>query len=46
MPTMVFVNFPVSDVNRSAAFYEKLGFTKNNEFSNDKAVAMVWDDHF
>ena len=46
MPTMIFVNFPVSDVNRSAAFYEKLGFTKNNEFSNDKAVAMVWDDHF
>ena len=46
MSTMVFVNFPVSDVNRSAAFYEKLGFTKNNEFSNDEAVAMVWDDHF
>ncbi|MCM3513323.1 MAG: VOC family protein [Carnobacterium sp.] len=46
MSTMVFVNFPVSDVNRSAAFYEKLGFAKNNEFSNDEAVAMVWDDHF
>ena len=46
MPTMIFVNFPVSDVNRSAAFYEKLGFTKNNEFSNDEAVAMVWDDNF
>lgn len=46
MSTMVFVNFPVSDVNRSAAFYEKLGFTKNNEFSNDEAVAMVWDDNF
>lgn len=46
MSTMVFVNFPVSDVNRSAAFYEKLGFTKNNKFSNDEAVAMVWDDHF
>ena len=46
MSTMVFVNFTVSDVNRSAAFYEKLGFTKNNEFSNDEAVAMVWDDNF
>lgn len=46
MSTMVFVNFPVSDVNRSAAFYEKLGFAKNNEFSNDEAVAMVWDNHF
>ena len=46
MPTMVFVNFPVSDVNRSTAFYEKLGFTKNNEFSSDEAAAMVWDDNF
>jgi len=46
MTTIVFVNFPVSDVNRSAAFYEKLGFTKNKEFSTDEAVAMVWDDHF
>lgn len=46
MSTMVFVNFPVSDVNRSAAFYEKLGFTKNKKFSTDEAVSMVWDDHF
>ena len=46
MTTMVFVNFPVSDVNRSAAFYEKLGFTKNKEFSTDEAVSMVWDDNF
>ena len=28
MNSMVFVNFPVSDVNRSVAFYEKLGFKK------------------
>ncbi len=41
MSTMVFVNFPVSDINRSTAFYEKLGFTKNNEFSTDEASAMV-----
>lgn len=46
MSTMVFVNFPVSDVNRSAAFYEKLGFTKNENFSTDEAVSMVWDDNF
>ncbi|AEB29171.1 glyoxalase family protein [Carnobacterium sp. 17-4] len=43
---MVFVNFPVSDLNRSTAFYEKLGFTKNNEFSSNEAAAMVWDDNF
>mgnify|MGYP000145354631 CR=1 FL=1 len=28
MNSMVFVNFPVADVNRSVAFYEKLGFKK------------------
>lgn len=28
MNSMVFVNFPVADVNRSIAFYEKLGFKK------------------
>lgn len=46
MTTMVFVNFPVSDLKRSTAFYEKLGFTQNKEFSTDEAVSMVWDDHF
>ena len=43
---MVFVNFPVTDLARSTAFYEKLGFKKNTDFSNDMASAMVWDEHF
>lgn len=42
----VFVNFPVTDLVRSTAFYEKLGFVKNEEYSNDVASAMVWDGHF
>lgn len=46
MSTMVFVNFPVADVQRSTAFYEKLGFTKNEQFSTAEASSMVWDDHF
>lgn len=46
MATMVFVNFPVSDVKCSTAFYEKLGFTQNKSFSTEEAVAMMWDDHF
>ena len=45
MNSMVFVNFPVADVNRSVAFYEKLGF-KNEEFSTEEASSMVWDDTF
>ncbi|EOH99216.1 glyoxalase [Enterococcus moraviensis ATCC BAA-383] len=46
MATMVFVNFPVTDVARSTEFYEKLGFKKNQEFSNEQTSSMVWDDHF
>ncbi|WP_375179387.1 VOC family protein [Enterococcus rotai] len=46
MTTMVFVNFPVSDVKRSTEFYEKLGFKKNQEFSNEDTSSMVWDDSF
>lgn len=46
MNSMVFVNFPVENVDSSVAFYEKLGFTKNKEFSNEQASSMVWDDTF
>nr|WP_207701146.1 VOC family protein [Enterococcus sp. 665A]MBO1338741.1 VOC family protein [Enterococcus sp. 665A] len=44
--TMVFVNFPVTDLPRSIQFYEALGFKKNEEFSTEEASAVVWDDHF
>lgn len=44
--SMVFVNFPVSDLSHSTAFYEKLGFKRNEDYSNDVASAMVWDEHF
>lgn len=46
MNSMVFVNFPVEDVDKSVAFYEKLGFKKNEEFSTVEASAVVWDDTF
>lgn len=46
MATMVFVNFPVRDLEKATDFYEKLGFEKNEEFSNGEASAMIWDDNF
>ncbi|MBO0474362.1 glyoxalase [Enterococcus sp. DIV0840] len=46
MSTMVFVNFPVTDVKRSTEFYEKLGFKQNVDFSNEETSSMVWDDNF
>lgn len=44
MAKMIFLNLPVSDVARSTAFYEALGFEKNPQFSNERASAMVWTD--
>lgn len=44
MAKQVFINFPVSDLARSTAFYEALGFTKNPAFSDDRASAMMWSD--
>ncbi len=44
MPKMIFVNLPVADVAGATAFYEAIGFTKNPNFSNEQASAMVWSD--
>ena len=44
MAKMIFVNLPVSDVARSTAFYESLGFEKNAKFSNEQGSAMMWSD--
>lgn len=41
---MIFVNLPVADLARARAFYEALGFTRNPQFSDDTAAAMVWSD--
>ena len=39
---MVFVNFPVADVNRSVAFYEKLGFETFGEVEDDAGAPHIW----
>jgi predicted lactoylglutathione lyase len=44
MSKMIFINLPVTDLARSMAFYEAVGFTNNPQFTNDKAAAMVWTD--
>lgn len=46
MAAMVFTNYPVKDVQASTEFYEKLGFKKNVEFSNEQTSSMMWDDTF
>ena len=44
MTKMIFVNLPVTDVAKSTAFYEALGFEKNEQMSNEQASGMVWSD--
>lgn len=44
MAKMIFVNLPVTDLPRSMAFYEAVGFTNNPMFTNEQAAAMAWSD--
>jgi predicted lactoylglutathione lyase len=44
MSKMIFVNLPISDVDRSRAFFSALGYTFNEQFSDDKALCMVISD--
>lgn len=43
-PQMIFVNLPVADVAKSTAFYEAIGCTKDERFSNEMASAMQLSD--
>jgi predicted lactoylglutathione lyase len=44
MATKIFVNLPVKDLNRSIAFFTKLGFTFNPQFTDEKATSMIVSD--
>lgn len=41
MARMMFLNLPVKDLNRSKAFFSKLGFEFNPQFTDDTAACMV-----
>ncbi|MEU2506992.1 VOC family protein [Streptomyces sp. NPDC007863] len=43
-PQMIFVNLPVKDLDVSKAFYEKLGYSINPQFSDDTAACVVVSD--
>ncbi|MEO3384812.1 VOC family protein [Mesorhizobium sp. CAU 1741] len=44
MQKLIFVNLPVTDLSRAVRFYEAIGCTRNEEFSNDQSAQMVWSD--
>jgi uncharacterized protein len=42
---MLFVNLPVTDLERSKAFFAKLGFSFNPNFSDETAACMLVGEH-
>jgi predicted lactoylglutathione lyase len=42
---MVFVNLPVQDIKRSREFFGALGFSFNEEFSDDETTCVVIDEN-
>ncbi|MDE1846235.1 MAG: glyoxalase/bleomycin resistance/extradiol dioxygenase family protein, partial [Candidatus Micrarchaeota archaeon] len=41
MGTSIFVNLPVKDLKKTMAFFKKLGFKYNKQFTDKKAACMV-----
>jgi len=41
MSTLIFVNLPVKDLERSKKFYTGLGYQLNPQFTDDKAACVV-----
>ena len=44
MAKMIFINLPVSDLARSTAFYQAIGFTRNAQFSDHTTSCLVFSD--
>ena len=44
MSKLIFVNLPVTDLDRSKAFYEAIGFRNEPKFTDDNAAMMVLSD--
>ena len=42
---MLFVNMPVADLERSKAFFAKLGFSFNPKFTDETAACMLVGEH-
>lgn len=41
MVTKIFVNLPVKNLNKSIAFFTRLGFTFNPQFTDETATCMI-----
>jgi len=41
----MFINLPVKDLQKATEFFKKLGFSIHPDFSDDKAVCVVFGEH-
>lgn len=41
MANQIFVNLPVTDLQKSIDFFSKIGFTFNPQFTDDKSTCMI-----
>jgi len=41
MATKIFINLPVKDLDKSVAFFTRLGFSFNPQFTDEKATCMI-----
>jgi predicted lactoylglutathione lyase len=44
MATKIFVNLPVKNLNNTVEFFTKLGFTFNQQFTDENATCMIVGD--
>src|SRR5689334_14214104 len=44
MASKIFVNLPVKDLKKSIGFFTQLGYSFNQQFSNDTAASLVISD--
>ncbi|MES2838040.1 MAG: VOC family protein [Bacteroidota bacterium] len=40
----IFVNLPIKDIQKTRTFWTKLGFSFNEQFSDDKALCLVLNE--
>ncbi|MDR7302254.1 VOC family protein [Haloactinomyces albus] len=45
MSTQIFVNLPVKDLDKSVGFFTELGFSFNQQFTDENATCMVIDEN-
>jgi predicted lactoylglutathione lyase len=45
MPSKIFINLPVQDINTSMAFFAQLGFGFDQRFCSPDTLCMVVSDH-